>query len=317
MIRSDINSLIVLHRTRDSGGIGMPDALRGALQKQTYFVSTCMREFAVCAGRPAARIAGNSELERFSGSAAYAFLLQTVTGLNSSIPGETNIQGQVRKAWDNWRACAPANLLDALDPIMHALFSDARQIRRQYLQGIGGQSYGSLTRKLLNPGPDARVLFVGAGDLARSITPYFDTFDTAYWNRHATDAATIGTRSGFAPADAIAAANWATHVVLTTPPDEDNDRHWSDLLRTSTALKQVVHLGIRRAHRGPWNLFRNDFREGLPIFCDLDDIIELRQSQSSLRMLNIDRARRACDTKAKERASASLTVEQNKRTRAA
>lgn len=303
------NQLTVLHSIRDKAGNGMPDKIRNALREKSFFVSTCMREFAVFAGAHAAAAHRFDEIQRLSGSAAYAFLLQTVTGLNSSIPGETNIQGQVRKAWDSWRHITSPERLHALDPVMHRLFADAREIRRQFLQGIGGQSYGSLTRKLLNPGPDAHVLFVGAGDLARSITPYFAAFDTACWNRHATDAATVGTRTGFAPAESLNAACWATHVVLTTPADSHNDRQWRYLLDAVPTLEQVVHLGIRRAQRGYW--------ENFSCLSDLDDVIELRQSQTSLRTLNVKRARRACDSRAISLAAAGLTSNCDRRVRAA
>ncbi len=284
----NINHLLVWHRLRELTGVGMSDRSRTQLQAETFFVSTCMREFAVTTRQVnLPHQVAESGLQSLHGAAAYAFLLRTVTGLNSSIPGETNIQGQLRKAWDSWREAAAAQRVAMLTPLLQRLFADGSNVRRKYLQGIGGHSYGSLTRKLLNPDGDARVLLVGAGELARSVAPFFRNRQTAVWNRHAPAAGAIDTALMFAPQEIAAAAAWATHVVITTPPDSINDALWADVLRSAAQLQKVVHLGLRRACRGSW--------QGFAACHDLDDVIEFRRSQTSLRSMRIAQARAACD----------------------
>ncbi len=297
----DIHSLTVWHRLRDLTGAGIPAAARAQLQDNTFFVATCMREFAISTapGESLQQYADNG-LERLHGQAAYAFLLRTVTGLNSSIPGETNVQGQVRTAWDNWRGAAGAVRVNALNPLMHRLFADSRDIRSRYLQGIGGHSYGSLTRKLLDPNNDATILLVGAGELARSVAPFFRNYKTALWNRHAADSLLTGTDFAFAPEAADEAAAWATHVIMTTPPDNDNDAMWARNLRTSPQVESVVHLGLRRACRGNWQAVAGCH--------DLDDVIAFRHNQNSLRARKLLQARTACDSVALACSAASTAV---------
>lgn len=287
MKQLEMKNLTVWHRLRDNTGAGMSSELRTELQRHCFYVATCMREFGVMYDADPAPVNTDADTCLLYGQEAYAFLLRTVTGLNSSIPGETNVQGQVRKAWDTWRHEAGQAQVAMLNPVMHHLFTDSRTVRRQYLEGIGGTAYGSLVRKLMQPAADAKILFVGAGELAQSVAPYFSNQTTAVWNRHATDPAVLGAAHAFAPGDREAAASWATHVIMTTPPDSQNDAHWASLLSASTHLQQIVHLGLRRAQRGAW--------QSAGQCSDLDDLIELRQTQTSLRAARLKRAHQACD----------------------
>jgi len=278
--------LTVVHRAKDAAGSGLPPAQIEQLSRRGFYVSTCMRELAVL---PSADALRGLQLDRVNDVMhhrhAYAFLLQTITGLNSSIPGETNVQGQIRKAWNQWRPAANAHIARRLGPAMHRLFYDARTIRQEYLQGIGGSSYGSLVRKLLQPGSDARVLFIGAGELALSIMPFFSASATGIWNRHLpTDEFTPPARR-FAVDDDANAAAWATHMVLTTPPENRSDSLWAE--RARAGCIPVVHLGRRRARAGAWRNCEN--------FYSLDDVFELRRTQSTVRSLNIMRAQAACE----------------------
>lgn len=291
-------ALTLLHRPRDAAGNGMADTLADGMAARGFYAATCMRELALVPADLPGGLPHDRHTTVLHDAGAYAFLLQTTTGLNSSIPGETNVQGQLRKAWAAWRRTADPQLVMTLSPVVHRLFNDAGDIRRRYLEGIGGNSYGSLTRKLLQPTADARVLFVGAGDLARSMLPFFNSAATGIWNRH-TPAA------DFAPdvqrfADRATAATWATHIIMTTPPDSDHDTTWATLC--ADLQLPVVHLGRRRAAPGSWaNLDR---------FHSLDDIFDLRRSQSSMRSLQIVRARAACNSIAESYyASSAATAE--------
>ena len=279
-------ALTVVHRPRDAAGNGLPADETTRLAERGFFAGTCMRELAVL---PSADALRGLRLGRghdiLHNTQAYAFLLQTVTGLNSSVPGETNVQGQLRKSWQQWRNNADGRLVRLLSPAMHRLFNDARVVRRNYLQGIGGNSYGSLVRKLIQPQDDARILVVGAGDLARSLLPFFTSVNTAIWNRHQPDAHFAGDAMIFAPDEMESAAAWATELIMTTPPDNDTDAAWAKLAATHEL--PVVHLGRRRAAPAEW--------ANLVAFRNLDDVFDLRRSQSTLRSLNIMRARTACE----------------------
>jgi len=293
MNRPEFANLTVVHRCRDETGSGMSDPVRTALLQRAFFTTTCMREFAVFgADSKLSSLPFDRHTCVSNGRDAYLFLLHTITGLNSSVPGETNVQGQIRKAWDEWRHQADARKLAALNPVMHRLFSDSRRVRQLHLQGIGGHSYGSLARKLLNPNPAARILFVGTGELARSMLPFFSAWETAVWNRHAIDATGLRAAKCFAPDETFQAAKWGSHVILTTPPDPLNDTHWYTLLAAQQQSPNALHMGLRRARQGPWS--------GYQICRNLDDLFDLRRSQSSLRTANISSARTYCQQLARK-----------------
>ena len=277
-------AITLLHRARDATGNGMTTDLAERLAARGFYAATCMRELVVLPGTPALYdLPRDHHTSVLRDAEAFAFVLQTTTGLNSSVPGETNVQGQLRKGWSAWRSTADARLVLTLSPIIHRLFNDAGEIRRRYLEGIGGNSYGSLARKLLQPAADARVLFVGAGDLAASMLPFFSSAATGIWNRHTPDADFApGTRRFHDRQDAV---NWATHVVMTTPPDTNHDSAWASLCVNTRV--PVVHLGRRRAAPGNWT--------SLEEFYSLDDLFDLRRSQSSLRSLQTVLARAACE----------------------
>ena len=201
MQTNDTTRLLVVHQVKDDAGTGLAADRVAELGNLGFFLDTCQRQLAVLADpdcAPGAALPASTEV--LAGTAAYSFLLQTATGLNSPVQGESNILGQFRHGWDRWRQAAPAEQLCRLHHHMHRLLSDARRIRRDYLQGIGGSSYGSLTRKLLQPGNDARVLFVGTGELAHSVAGLFGSYPTAAWSRHADADPLLANQRIFAPA---------------------------------------------------------------------------------------------------------------------
>jgi hypothetical protein len=287
----ETSQLLVLHRPKDEAGHGMPTAQWVQLMQHSFFLDTCLRQLAIIDATQVPEFisspeyTGDPEIEWHLGSKAYSFLLQTATGLNSSIPGETNILGQFKQAWNRWREQANSEQVWQLHPTMHRLFSDSAEIHRDYLHGIGGSSYGSLVRKILAPDSDSRLLFVGTGKLARSIMPLFSTFEVATWNHQPIKNHTAQSCRLFSVPSAQEAANWATHIVLTTPAETHNDQLWVQL--TATGMQPVVHLGRRRAEPGVWS--------NRPDYSNLDDLFELRSQQSSLRTLQIRQARKACE----------------------
>jgi hypothetical protein len=285
----DIGNLTVIHRAKDAAGHGLNTAHEALLRERGLYLNTCLRQLVILddTGCRQALPLSDPELQWFDNHAAYNFLLQTATGLNSSIPGETNILGQFKHAWRTWRAVAPADQAQRLDATMQRLFVDSNKVRAAYLQGIGGNSYGSLVRKLLAPDSTARILFIGSGKLADSMRPMFDACDIAFWNyRAGTDSCRDQLRTFPTDAPQIAAA-WATHAVLTTPAEAAIDPEWARLL---SGEQRVVHLGRRRAEPGPWA-----GHTGSGQYFDLDDVFDLRSRQSGVRSLQILRARKACE----------------------
>jgi len=237
-----------------------------------------------------------------SGDAAYQFLLEVTTGLRSAIPGETNVFGQFKDAWLDFQRTGPVAGVAHLAPAMHRLIHDTKALRQEHLEGIGGSSYGSLVRKLIAPGSGDRILFVGAGALARSMLPLFSICNLGMWNHRIIDAPDSRIERVFRPDQGERAASWADHVILTTPADDQNDANWQHWL-TATRLQTVVHLGQRssqcRAQPGNW---------GNTLACyDLDNVFALRRKQDDFRSDQLTLARAAC----RQRAAAYATADQS------
>jgi hypothetical protein len=244
-------------------------------------VQTCQRRVWISTQDAAVR---GAAVEQYRGKGAYRFLLEFVSGLHSLIPGETNVMGQFRQAWQRWQAACP----DESEPLRAAvdgLLRDAKAIRADHLQGVGGESYGTLVRRLLRASRNERILIVGAGDLASSIWPFFRQYSTACWNRSDARGRVPDWVHVFGPDDGAAAARWAAHVVLTTPPDAGNDSQWQRWLADSRP-RSVGHLGHRDG-----SAFK--LRDVDRLFF-LDQLFELRRAQANVRSLQLARARVAC-----------------------
>jgi hypothetical protein len=275
----------IAHRLKDDSGRGMLASDAARVRTAGCFVDTCQRQLVIVPRTNADRAHTQASLEWRHDHDAYAFLLQTACGLNSPIPGETNVLGQIKRAWTDWQESAGRRERQSLAPLMRRLFDDSAAIRNEHLHGIGGHSYGSLLRKLLQPRRDDRVLIVGAGALAQSLLPYLRNATLGIWNRNAIDA--LDGAHIFAPADAARAAVWANRIVLTTPADPENDGRW--FTHVVHGQQNLVHLGCRRASRGIWARLPAGRR-----FADLDDLFDLRSRQSSVRSLRVGYARKAC-----------------------
>ncbi|MGI9344513.1 MAG: hypothetical protein ACR2QV_16920 [Gammaproteobacteria bacterium] len=279
--RQNTHPLRVADWTKARGTDSLPAPVLDAFERSGLLLDTCLRQLCITV-HPLAPPAG---AEIRCGAEAYRHALEVITGLRSAIPGETNVFGQFRQAWQNCRDNGHPGIVAGIAPWVHRLINDARTIRRDHLHGIGGASYGTLVRRLVAPRRGDRVLFVGAGGLARSIVPYFGACDVGVWTRRCVDLQNITVDRRFAPARAADASNWADHVVFATPADTDNDGLWlAHLARQS--VRTVVHLGHRRGILTAWS--------GCARVFDLDDVFELRRRQADIRTDRIALARRAC-----------------------
>lgn len=267
-------------------GTRVPAAELTGFRADALVIATCQRQLIVTADPlVAARAARCEPAEHLQGACAYGFLLEVAAGLRSAVPGETNVFGQFKRAWEAFRRDGKAHAVKALAPLIGQLVRDTRDIRRQHLQNIGGASYGGLVRRLIGPEPGDTILLVGAGELARSMLPFFRGFALGVWNRHAPEPAFAAAARVFAPHEGHAAARWARHVVMTTPADAYNDGLWWQWLRASAACT-LVHLGRRREPAAHWP-------PGIRAY-DLDDLFDLRRAQANIRSLQIEQARLAC-----------------------
>ena len=174
-----LSDLIVLNRkTAERPPCGLlPDGL---------VLGTCLREVRIAmlpsAEQPSRAQADAAGYERHVGADAYRFLLQLACGLESEIAGETEILGQIKQAWREHEATG-SDGAKALRPWMQRLLQDTKEIRSEYVVGLGSATYGSLVRRLLGGELRGPTLLVGAGQLAETILPFLDTGTVMVWNR--------------------------------------------------------------------------------------------------------------------------------------
>lgn len=105
-------------------------------------------------------------VQTYSGSQAYHFLLRVTSGLESPVLGETEVFGQFK----NWLEQSPK--WQALGKM---ILEDVKLVRRQYLEGLGAQSYGSWARKKLEN--QSRIMMIGCGQLGQEILPWLSKSD--------------------------------------------------------------------------------------------------------------------------------------------
>lgn len=256
----------------------------GVLRSSGVFLGTCLRQLAFGLTPRPGLAAADAAGELSTGPAAYRLLLEVASGLHSAVPGETNVFGQFRRASEQAAALLAPDDWQRLQPIVQAVQADTRMLRTDHLQGLGGTSYGSLVRALLAPKRDARVLFVGTGDLTRSMLPLFRTFEVGVWN-HRHGAPLTDVCRWFAPDEADAAGSWATDVVFTTPRNPDHDLAWCARLGPH-AVRGLVHLGQRRSAGLRWPSAAASF--------DLDDVFDLASARDQHSSRQLTDAAIAC-----------------------
>ncbi|MEO6079468.1 MAG: hypothetical protein ABIQ86_06800 [Steroidobacteraceae bacterium] len=276
------------------------------LLPESCVVGTCLREVRIGMQAPdnqpmevEAKAAG---YELHTGADAYHFLLQLACGLESEIAGETEILGQVKQAWRDHETAAGERAA-LLRPWMQRLLQDSKEIRSEYVVGLGSATYGSLVRRLLGGLAQGPTLLLGAGQLAETVLPFLDSGEVLIWNRSHTRAAEMLSRQRAAQTqgrvhllDCTAAAEelaWrrARDVVICIPADAHRDATRVQLWRHHAAAGgRVLHLGIDNAAGTPWEQI-----EGL---ATLRDLFGLRDSQAVQRAGMLERARKACANKA-------------------
>lgn len=250
----------------------------------------------------------HEEMEVYHGIAAYEFLLLVSSGLKSEILGETDIFGQVKRAWIEFEKETSNSNRRFLSPIFQKIFSDTKKIRSEYLEGLGGNSYGTLVRKLLELDPNQdSILVLGAGQIAHSILPYLLDFKIWLWNRTLEKAAALKksllnqTRLDTnifltkTPEQEAQAWSEATQVILCVPPDANIHHHPFCPVFNN---KAILHLGCTEGELGKWEV---QIREKMEKFYTLDDLFQLQKNLTQARSIKIQKARQACEEIAKSR----------------
>jgi len=170
-------------------------------------------------------------LLRLDGEEAVRHLFTVTAGLDSQILGETEVLGQVRRAYDAARAAGTTNRV--IDSIMSAALVAGRRVRRETMLGrhpasvssaavdVGASISGSLA--------DSRALVLGAGEVAEGVLKALHqrTGGTALVNRRPQPAAALASAWGavhgtwdevdalLAAADLVFVATSAAKPVLT------------------------------------------------------------------------------------------------------
>jgi glutamyl-tRNA reductase len=146
---------------------------------------TCLREVAFADDAHELAGRGPDGVHLVEGD-AYRLLLEILCGLQSPMLGETQVMGQFK---------AFLASLDAqqgwLNRVGQRLLADAREVRTEFLQGLGSRSYGSAVRRYLGDCPHA--VLIGTGKLANEVLPFLvdDGRTVEQWGR--ADASDSGT----------------------------------------------------------------------------------------------------------------------------
>jgi glutamyl-tRNA reductase len=280
------------------------DASKATLLPDACAVNTCLREVRIAAlspeEQPAPMEARAAGYELHAGADAYRFLLQLACGLESEIAGETEILGQIKQAWRDHESAQAAGSR-ALRPWMQRLLQDAKELRTEFVVGLGSATYGSLVRRLLGGTLQGPTLLLGAGQLAETILPFLDSGQVLLWNRSRERAAALLARQRDAQAARVVlldgtreaeADAWrrARDVVICVPADPVRDAQRVQWWRGGRQEGRLLHLGIDSAAGTAW--------EQVPGLATLKDLFGLRDTQATQRDALLARARKACADKA-------------------
>jgi glutamyl-tRNA reductase len=276
-----------------------PEALEPHLNPEFEFsIQTCQRTLVLSLrsfGLPSVLLNTgllNTGRRAFHGVEAYCYFLQFACGLESQIQGETDVFGQVKIAFRQLQERNPV-LGRKFRGTFASWLEDTKEIRAQFLQNIGGNNYGALSRRLLNPQASDSVVVIGAGLISKTVAPYFAEFNLSVWNRTAerlTELATQLSRKGnlftaLTDDQALSKAiEHATIVILATPPDAVLPAAITSHLRPDA---RVLHLGGQQEQL-------TALHELGTRLTTLTDLFELDREQSIVRKKQVRQALDAC-----------------------
>ena len=231
--------LQVLHFEAASTALSSTELAAASGLQQAWVIATCQRVVVAMIGRSARaqlveRLPSAARAQAFSGAEAYAFLLRFACGLESRLPGETEVFGQIKESWRAFSA-TPSLLSRQFNGWVQRLFQDTKEIRAAQLSGLGSTSYGSQVRRLLGGTPQ-RSDVAGRRRSARANRRTLARFtELLVWNRtreRALELKQLLQRRNAERAcrvldssQAAELAAWSTagNVVLCMPADEARD----------------------------------------------------------------------------------------------
>jgi glutamyl-tRNA reductase len=237
-------------------------------------------------------------LLRLDGEEAVRHLFDVTAGLDSQILGETEVLGQVRRAYDAARAAGTTNRL--IDSILSASLVAGRRVRRETMLGRHPASVSSAAVDVAATAAGglagARALVLGAGEVAEGVLKALHgrTAATALVNRRPERAAALASAWGavsgawdeldalLTASDLVFVATSAGHPVITAA-------RLADAVRPGGRELSVLDLSVPRnvepsARSVP----------GIRLF-DLDDLQRLRCPVEGFASPAIDHARHIMD----------------------
>src|SRR5882672_3869105 len=281
-----------------------------AAKHERFTIETCLRRLLITHANDStianAASAEPAGVELYRGVDAYDLLLRIASGLESEVPGESEVFGQFKQSWQSYRT-DHAEAARGLDSLMRKLFEDVKEIRSRHLTGLGAATYGGLVRALLGSEADRPTLLIGAGEMSAAILPYLSGRPLYIANRTPERAAALvaGLRRKADHADQIHliggeldveldAWRTATNVVVCVPPNRERDaarvQAWTNRAATSGHL---LHLGKLAPGDSLW--------AKLDRFATLADLFALQSANSERRRVQLLHARNACRERAQLR----------------
>jgi glutamyl-tRNAGlu reductase-like protein/shikimate/quinate 5-dehydrogenase len=304
-----LDQFFVVHQRKQGKPAGNAFELLG-VSDEHFCIETCLRRLLIAhAGDLLLMSATATEqtgVDRLRGIDAYDLLLRIATGLESEVPGESEVFGQFKQSWQAFRTSHP-EASRKLDPLMRKLFEDVKEIRSRHLTGLGAATYGSLVRALLGADADQPTLLIGAGEMAAAILPYLSGRPLYIANRSPERAAALLARlrrkadhadqlqiiGGELDAE-LAAWQTATNVVVCVPPNRERDLARVQAWKTRASKPgHLLHLGKLAPGDSLW--------AQLDRFATLADLFALQSANSERRRVQLLHARNACRERAQLR----------------
>ena len=129
-----------------------------------FSLKTCQRHLIIALGDiPSPALSGATQCQEMverRGEDAYHYLLEVVCGIQSRVLVESEIVGQFKQAYGQYLQSPKRQR--QLIRILEKLLKDAKEIRTDYLEGVGQKTYAAITRKLIfGQGIPKRILING------------------------------------------------------------------------------------------------------------------------------------------------------------
>ncbi|MGE4232863.1 MAG: hypothetical protein AB7F43_05980 [Bacteriovoracia bacterium] len=281
-----LHSLWIQHRSKANRSIDWGIDLSPS--SDIFYLETCQRELwmGFCAEK---------DLGTYRGKEAYELFLRICTGLESELIGETEIYGQVRKAWLHFqKTISDEQTRIQYEAFFSSIFEDTKEIRTNFLHGLGNTSYGAMVRKILTPKAHETCLVIGAGELSRSVIPYLldsqvfitnrtlEVLPELYGDLIAQFPQAASRLQVLSLPNAIKKLSFFDHIIVCTPEDRIRDEQI-----LASHKKPIVHLGLSSSNN--------------PMIIGLEFLFAQEKQSLELRRDIFKKAAAACDSKAKLR----------------